>query len=58
MVRRRGHGDGEIDRRGENSWRLRYRRLRRHLALQLMPAEMSGKRPNARRRSAYTRIGF
>jgi integrase len=25
MVRRRGHGDGAIDRRGENSWRLRYR---------------------------------
>jgi hypothetical protein len=27
MVRRRGHGDGAIDRRGENSWRLRYRRV-------------------------------
>src|SRR5215471_16608274 len=25
MIKRRDHGDGGIDRRGENSWRLRYR---------------------------------
>lgn len=25
MTKRRGHGDGAIDQRGENSWRLRYR---------------------------------
>jgi hypothetical protein len=25
MTKKRGHGDGGIDARGENSWRLRYR---------------------------------
>jgi len=25
MTKRRDHGDGSIDARGENSWRLRYR---------------------------------